>query len=549
MKKRISAVLCTATALGAMLAAPTAAHAADSHPGFGTDASSWGVDLAFGTTEQPKGLKVHVRAKGASTPVATITSFFRKERCVMWCDNVAPLYEDLFATGPLRLPALGQYVVDVEYEGTEGEPILRQDRATFDYQLEPVFENLKTSNGVVSLAQPDTVLSGDLKIHDPRDGSRKPFAGGAITRRVDAVTTPFNADAQGHFQHKVAFTGVENVLVSGNDLDYGSTFANIDLATTLNGVKEQRSVRVDVSPTSARITLDSPKLTGAYGTLGKISGTLTWKAADGTYKPPPAGFYVQVGSRGVQTDAAGRFTRPVSFLTDTQWTVAESSDWLYEAPSQVTVDTTAGTLFTGFTAAADKNKTVNVKAGFARGQIPAGVTSLKVDVQTSADGKTGWTTRKSVDVATKPGDNTAASIDTTLPYPGPVHVRLQYAGTTAIHGSVTPAVKVARTATAIPEFNVNPEPAKKGRPLTVTGKLNHADPTWKPFAGQTVHYYFRPAGTTTWKVMGNSKTTADGTFTKTFTADVTGSWATRYDQTDATHFFAVSRIDDVIVSP
>lgn len=103
--------------------------------------------------------------------------------------------------------------------------------------------------------------------------------------------------------------------------------------------------------------------------------------------------------------------------------------------------------------------------------------------------------------------------------------------------------------TSIPQFNAAPEPVKKGKPITVTGKLNHTAPTAKPFAGQTVHYYFRPAGTTTWKVMGYSKTAADGTFTKSFTADRTGSWKARYVLADATHLYSVSRVDEVVVTP
>ncbi|MFE9562408.1 hypothetical protein ACFYM0_15030 [Streptomyces sp. NPDC006487] len=546
MNKRISAVLCTAIATAAVLAAPTTAQAADPHPTFFVISADSGILLKFPTPEQPKGLKVHLRPKGTSTPAATLTSFSETERCESMCDSDMPEMTKYLTTGPLRLADLGQYAVDVEYVGTEGEPVLHKDRSALSYVPRPVFEKVNYSNGV-SLAKRDAVVSGDIKIYDPRDSSLKPFAGGTVTRRIGTVATPVTADAQGHFESKVVITGSEPV--HEDHIDYGWYHVHVDLATELNGAKEATHTEVNVNSVRARITLDSPTQTGAYATRGKVGGTVAWESSDGTYKPAPAGIAVKVGAESVNTDGSGRFTASPKFLDDKPWTVVENSPWLYGSGPQVKVNTTAGTLFTGFTAAVDKNKTVTVKAQFDRGEIPAGTTSLKVEVQHSADGRTGWTTRKSVDVTTRPGANTPAYIESTLPYPGAGYVRLRYAGTKAIHGWATPAVKVARTMTAIPDFNASPEPVRKGRTITVTGKLTHADPTWKPLAGQKVQYYFRPAGSTTWRFLTWDITEADGTFSQTFGAEVTGSWMARYEETDATHFFAESRVDEVIVKP
>ncbi|MET9856263.1 hypothetical protein ABZY57_25385 [Streptomyces sp. NPDC006450] len=214
------------------------------------------------------------------------------------------------------------------------------------------------------------------------------------------------------------------------------------------------------------------------------------------------------------------------------------------------VDTTGGTAFSGFAASVDQYKSVHVSGGFERGEIPAGTTSLKVDIQYSADGKTGWTTRKSFGVPTQAGTNAKAAIQESMPYPGaPGYVRLRYGATPGIHGSVTPAVRVERTMTAIPEFNATPEPARKGAPITITGKLTHRTPDWKPFAGQRIDYYYRPAGSTVWKQMGTSTTAADGTFKKSFTATRTGSWYARYEHQDGLHFVAASGVDEVVVTP
>ncbi|MCY0929388.1 hypothetical protein OTB20_24945 [Streptomyces sp. H27-H1] len=548
MKKRISAVLCAATAMGGVLAVPTGAQAADPFPkGFHAEVANEEVNLSFNTWDAPADLKVHVRKKGTTTRVATITGLSAREpECTSSCEDPIPPTTRYFSTGPLKLPDLGEYTLDVEYDGTEGDTVLHQDKAALKYQLRPVFENVKASDSV-SLAQLDTVVSGDVQIHDPRDSSRKPFAGGTVTRLIGTASTPVTTDAQGHFESKVTLSGAEPLRPHA--WAEGWYYVAIDLAAELNGATAKASPEnPSVSHRRARITRDATKVTGAYGTRGKVGGTVDWQTPDGTYKPVPAGMKIKVGSETVSTDSTGRFAAFPQFRADTSWTVVEDSPWLYGSGPQVAVDTTAGTLLSGFRAAVDQYKTVNVKAQFERGEIPAGTTALKVDVETSADGKTGWTTRKSVNVATQPGANAAATVETTLPYPGPGYVRLRYAGTPAIHGAVTPAVKIARTMTAIPRFDAAPEPAKKGQPLTVTGTLNHADPTWKPLPDQSVQYYFRPTGTTTWKLMGDSRTTADGTFTKAFTADRTGSWYARYSA-DTTHFMAASPVDEVIVNP
>ncbi|MCY0939572.1 hypothetical protein [Streptomyces sp. H34-S4] len=543
MNKRTTAVLCTVTALGAVLAVPTAAHAADPFPeGFTTSAKDERVSVFFGWDTLPKDLKVYLRKKGSTARVLTISKFTEivGDPCEPSCADI--IHGPLEADVPV-LAEFGEYAVDVEYTGTQGERLLHEDSATLSYQVRPVFSNLKAANGV-SLAQRETVLSGDVQLYDPQDRSRKPYSGGAFTVESGKVTTPLTADAQGHFESKVAVSGAEGWQGENG----GETSVNFEAKA--NGIAKREPLRVPVTALEGRIELDSPTTTGPYATEGKVSGTVTWKAADGTWKPVAAGAAIAIGYRGrAETDGAGRFTDSQELEKDTTWEVKETSPWVSAKSANVKVDATGGTSFYAFKASVDRNKTTTVTGLFNRGEIPAGTTSLKAEVQYSADGKTGWTTRTSVDVPTRPGSNRASNFKTTLPYPGPGFVRMRYAGTPAINGSESSVARAVRTMTAIPEFNAAPEPVKKGKPITVTGKLNHAAPTWKPFAGQTVHYYFRPTGSSAWKVMGYSKTAADGTFAKTFTATQTGSWSARYALADATHFVAASRVDEVAVTP
>lgn len=301
MKKRISAMLCAATAMGGVLALPTAAHAADPYPkGFSAEVFEESIKLSFNTMTPPADLKVHLRKKGTPTRVATITSLTPSDNCWDGCEMPDSPVRSRSFSSTLKLAELGEYAVDVEYDGTEGETVLHQDKATMSYQLRPVFSSVDTSNWM-SLAKLDTVVSGDIKIHDPRDGSLKPFAGGTVTRRIGTVATPVTADAQGHFESKVTLSGDE--ALHEDHIDYGLYHLHIYLATELNGAKDEASAEAGVSHKRARINRDSTKVTGAYGTRGKVGGTVDWQTPDGTYKPVPAGMKIKVGSETVSTDS------------------------------------------------------------------------------------------------------------------------------------------------------------------------------------------------------------------------------------------------------
>ncbi|MCX5406397.1 hypothetical protein OHA37_21290 [Streptomyces sp. NBC_00335] len=548
MKKLISTALCTATAMAAMLAMPTAAQAADPHPEFYASTQHEQVVLYVESLKRPAGLKVHLRKKGTAQRVLTVSEFVSMPYDDPCSEAASCMDPSPFGTAPLKLAALGEYDVDVEYTGTQGEPILHKNKTTLNYRLRPLFSNVKNSKPELSLADRDTVVSGDINLYDPRDSSTKPLTGGAVTTVHGAAPASLTTDANGHFEGGITANGS-----SGFRNDDGKPATSIGLATEVNGARDTDYFEVSVAPVETRVALDSTNVSGPYGTEAKVTGTVTYESPEGTWKPVPAGIDVSVGFKQVLTDDSGRFTRTTQLSRDTTWEAQVKDQWAQSQAQSVTLTVGPGTTFNRPTAWVSASKTVSVTGALGLYRIPAGITSLKVDVQYSADGQTGWTTRKSVDVALMPGTNPGSSLTlpvrTTLPYPGAGHLRLQYAGMQTLHGSTSSTVKAVRTMTAIPEFNAAPEPVKKGKPITITGKLNHADPTWKPFAGQTVHYYFRPAGTFTWKVMGYSKTAADGTFTKTFTATQTGYWQARYALADDTHFIAAGRVDGVIVTP
>ncbi|WP_407838716.1 hypothetical protein ACE1OC_23825 [Streptomyces sp. DSM 116496] len=543
MNNRINAVLCTATVLGlgaAALAVPTtAAQAAAAFKPLQFSASvvHERVILDFGTEPLPKDLKVHLRKKGTTARVATVTGF-----------TAAP---EGVQTAPLKLAALGEYAVDVEYDGPQGEPVSHKDKTSLNYQVRPSFTNLKASKPV-SLADPQTVVSGDIKLYDPRNGALKPYPG-TFTARTGTVTTPVTPDAQGHFASKITVNGAES---GAKAVDHDATY--VHLAGEANGIKDQESLPVAVtSAATARITPDSPDLTGPFGTNAKVGGTVTWKAPDGTWKPAPVGMRIAV-DRGsapaayVTTDGAGRFEGSFPFPAndDDPWRVRTDSPWASAPEQSLTVNTTGGTSFSDFTANLYASGAVFLRAKLNLVEIPSGTARwADVDIQHSADGKTGWTTINSASVRVESGNSTEY-LNPTIRNPGPGFLRLQFADTPDIRGSVTPAVRLLdRKATAISDFNAAPEPVKKGQPITVTGKLTEADAARKPVVGATVHYYFKASGTTAWKAMGSTRTLADGSFSRKFPANVTGTWITRYVYVTTPHFYSSSREDEVVVTP
>lgn len=98
--------------------------------------------------------------------------------------------------------------------------------------------------------------------------------------------------------------------------------------------------------------------------------------------------------------------------------------------------------------------------------------------------------------------------------------------------------------TQIKDVGAAPEPVRKGRIVTVSGRLRRlTDRPWSysAYPGKTVRIYFRAKGATTWTYMGSAKTGADGRFRKGFTARQDGTWrsefpgAARFDRQNSSH--------------
>ncbi|AEN11615.1 MULTISPECIES: DUF5707 domain-containing protein [unclassified Streptomyces] len=85
--------------------------------------------------------------------------------------------------------------------------------------------------------------------------------------------------------------------------------------------------------------------------------------------------------------------------------------------------------------------------------------------------------------------------------------------------------------------NAAPEPVKKGKTLTVTGKLSRANwetGTYKGYAGQSVKLQFRKKNSKTYTTVKTLKTSNTGTLKTTVKASVDGYWRYTFAGTSTT---------------
>ncbi|MBK0376271.1 calcium-binding protein [Streptomyces sp. RB110-1] len=85
--------------------------------------------------------------------------------------------------------------------------------------------------------------------------------------------------------------------------------------------------------------------------------------------------------------------------------------------------------------------------------------------------------------------------------------------------------------------NAAPEPVKKGKTLTVTGKLSRANwdtHTYKGYTGQPVKLQFRKKGSSTYTTVKTVKTNSTGNLKTTVKASVDGYWRYSFAGTSTT---------------
>ncbi|WP_326786673.1 hypothetical protein [Streptomyces sp. NBC_00151] len=544
MRKTSLALACASVAAGLLLGPVPAAHAAVApvlhgvgsgyHPGDGLVWMSASSDTAITS------ITAHLYAPGsaADAPEITQVSDFVPDSSTGFANTWR-------STTPLRLADLGTYRVVVDLTDADGDTTSTQD--TYQYELEANLTDLRATPQNPDYGHPDVTVTGGFTVTDPRTGDTTPAANTRVDLELSNdpdATTRTGADGRFTYTYRVT------------DRSYDSVNAWLWPDEPSYQSRANESVEVRAVQSDTRVTLDAADLDVKAGQAAKVSGTAE-VYVDGAWKPL-AGATVdeiwsdefgRVASRPV-TGADGRFsgqlTLPKSGTVEVQvraGTLLKTSEL-----RTVKVHVAQKTSITNFTASLDKYVQLTAKGLLNTGRSrPAGVDN-KVDLQYSADGKTGWKTMKTVTPGSfEPGVGATFKGTFTTSYKG--YYRAHFKATRDFQESYSSVVHVTRTQTRITDGNASPEPVRKGRTITYKGKLQHyTSGVWKAYAGQTVKILFKPEGSSNWYDMGNATTRTDGTFGKGFTASKDGTWVAVLLYPNSTHLVSSGREDYVDVT-
>ncbi|MFB6521534.1 hypothetical protein [Streptomyces sp. NPDC056401] len=551
------ALAVTAAASGLGLGSAAQADETDSGPWAGVVQSGGEFRIRVGADRAPEGdTVVRVRPKDGDTAVAEVGGF-GAWRCMPDAESSCASVQN--ESAPFVLADMGMYDLDVVLnKGREDEQERAEAGSSFVYALNPRFGSLESSSPVLSYERRGGKASGTLLAEHPRTHEVKPLADAPVQLVVQSdrgthATERLTTDGAGRFAALFQYNGYE---------------ANPSLQALFNPESgsyaraPQRTLGLQVRATPAQLTVRQPAggIVGRYGSKVPVKGALTWTASDGTVRPLP-GVSVRLSNEGCAqeqcglsqgpSDAAGAFDLPYPVERDGSARVevppASNNGWFTgNLSTRLSVDATHTTLFSPLKVSADQNRTITVGGQLAvqQGAAPAGAKAT-VEVQLSADGKTGW---KTVKTFTTPFGTTFSQQVKHAAAEDGHYVRLRYAGAADI-GPAAPVVRLTRKTTQIVRDNLAPEGIPAGTRITASGVLQAKSGTaWLPVAGQKVRVYFKAdAPGSAWTYQGAATTAANGSFSTKVTARSDGAWQIRYLDATAPYYVAIGREDHVDV--
>lgn len=496
---------------------------------------------------------VRVRPKDGETSVAEVGGF-GAWTCVPDIDDNCGSYRS--DSAPFVLDDMGMYELDVVlHKGSADEKEFPEAGASFPYALNPRFSSLESSNPVLSYERRGGKASGTLLAEHPRTHEVKPLADAPVdlVRRSgwgSHTTERLTTDGAGRFAGLFQYEGSEP-----------NPSLQVLLGSSSYGLPTQRTLDLGVRATPVQVTVRQPAggIVGRYGSTVPVQGAVTWTASDGTARPLP-GTTVTVSTEGCEgygcgvggtSDTTGAFDVPYTVKRDgyarAELPSGYNNGWFTgNLSARVSVDATHTTLFSPLKVTADQNRTITVLGQLAvqQGSAPAGAKAT-VDVQLSADGKTGWKTVKTFTTAF--GTAFSQQLKHTAEQDGH-YVRLRYAGTAGI-GPAAPTIRLTRKTTRIVRDNLAPEQIPAGTKITASGVLQAKSGTaWVPLAGQKVRVYFKAkAPGSAWTYQGAATTASNGSFSTKVTARIDGDWQIRYLDVTAPYYVAIGREDYVEV--
>ncbi|MFE4261106.1 hypothetical protein [Streptomyces sp. NPDC056883] len=474
-------------------------------------------------------LAVRVREKGTSAVVARVGGITGGQ-----CGDESCSYAE-YKSAPAKLDKMAVYDLElVRNEGKSDEEVSTA-KGVLNYALNPKIDGFKSSLPSLSYDSRSGQASGRVVAEDPKTREVKPLVGAGVeVNTYSGETAKLTTDGAGQFASPFAFRGDET---------------EASLQASLVGsesVKSKLSPPIRKQATKLNVTSPGATVTARFGTKIPVRGTLTRTADDGTQKPLDVGLEVtKDGCVAVYREDCGNGVNGFRVTGDAKMTVGFSSAWFEPSSSSFAVHATHMSAFEGLVGSVDKyrNITYSGKLIVKDGTVPAGA-SARVHFDFSGDNGKTWTYVGS----TTTTYNTPFTLKNPYSSAKPGLWRLRH-GTANVGPTTSQTFQFIRRPTQITADDVTPEGVARGTTITAKGLLTHRySTTWKPFAGQTVRIYFKPATPGgAWKQLGTAKTLANGTFSRKFTADQDGTWQMRYEDAPSTHYASKGREDYVDV--
>ncbi|MER7922284.1 hypothetical protein ABTY96_04000 [Streptomyces sp. NPDC096057] len=426
----------------------------------------------------------------------------------------------------MALGTHGVYDTTVDLADADGDHPDYLGQGVVAYEDLPVFTDSALDRTTVDFEHQTVTATGKVSTFDPATGVTTPGwtdSGVYLTGTRGSGTWEVAADVQADGSYRATAAVRSYVYVYAVQKDVQTVGTDPVLVSRT------------MSPT--RIVFDKAAGTAVYGGSYTVSGTAQYLSpTTNTWTPltaaDPDTEVLLTGPNGThayELTTGGRFSQTLATVTgDTSWTAGVGGfAFLQGGNAQATLHALShSTLawsdhtFTGAGAVRVKGR-LSASAG----PRPTG----RVQLQQSADGRTGWTT-----VATVTPDATGAFDAWQTLHKPTGYLRLYYPGNADATATTTGVVHLTRAVTRITGFNASPEPIRKGRTLTVTGTLQRPNgSTWTGVSGQHVTIRFRAAGAKTSTAMATATTGKDGKFTLTFTAKQDGTWNAAYTATSA----------------
>ncbi|MBF9071536.1 hypothetical protein [Streptacidiphilus fuscans] len=438
-------------------------------------------------------------------------------------------------TAPLDLPAADYYLSAHAY-APDGTPSYETfvGGCAIPIKPLPVFHDTAFSPGPLSYDNPVETVTGTLTTYDPNTGDTStPW-----TRPINVTATGDDGLGSGStatthtlasggsfhiaFQPAPAWTGDEPVAVTASLTDPTPEGCPAD---TVTGPATTIPVTHDL-PT--RILLDHNSATATAGTPITVTGTLQYQNSAGWHPLPSTWLFLNgdgttSGPQAV-TDTTGRFaftttapdataTWPVNMARATSYLATTQADFtITSVPDQPALELSGASI--------DANSNLTFHQSITS---PTSTPGGTVQLQQSADGRTGWTT-----ITTLPAATATHTVHASNPHG---HWRLYTPTAPGYAQAVSDTVHTFRYQTRITGGPTTTS-VRPGTWVHFTGTLaQQGYGPWTPDANQTVQLWFRPTGSTRSYLDGTAHTNTQGYLALWARPTTSGTWTLSYQAT------------------